>query len=178
MKFKTLEKVLTVVIIALLTSCSNGGSDNNTVSKGTFKLGTYNYENDGSVGAFNASVSDVTGRKTVLGIFYSKGKGNSPFTMRFDVVFNTHASGEYIIKSENTRIDNENEKFMQISVTIADESSNASIYTAADTNLTATVTLIDSKYHLTIPNEVLLTKTSTGASTHPNTFTFTCNDVY
>lgn len=184
MKKSILQLSLLLFTVIAILSCSKSSDDDGItpnptpISKGTFTLGTYNYENGGSDGKINAIFSSGSNKPYALGIFNSKGKGNSPYYLRFDVNFNTHATGTYLIKTQNTLANNENEKFMNISVTLTDGNTIGTVYKCADTNLTATVTLVDGKYTVTILNNVILTKAAGGAANLPSSYTFNCNGVY
>lgn len=168
-----------------ISSCSKSNNTNNNggnaiptpSSRRTFTLGIYNYENSESLDGIKAVFSSGSSEPYALGIFDSKGKGNSPYHLRFDLNFNTHATGTYIIKTKNILAYNPFEKFMNISVIITDGYTVGTAYVCGNTDLTATITLINSKYHVTIPNKVTLTK-SNGSESLPDSFTFTCNDVH
>lgn len=178
MKSIFFKSALVLFIITFFFSCSRGDDNEpNSPSKGTFSLNTYSYQNDGSLSSITAKTSEITGRKYVVGQCYSILRGNSPYTVRFEFTFNSHSAGTYLLKKENTRLDNENEKYMDINVIIVDENFKSSSYTTADTNIIANVTLIDGKLHISIPNEVVITKDSNG-NNHPNSFTFKCNDIH
>jgi hypothetical protein len=67
---------------------------------------------------------------------------------------------------------------MDIQCVVINGSGNTAIYKSIDTNKTATVSQIEGKYVINVPETISLTRTSNnGFNEAPDTFVFKCNKV-
>lgn len=67
---------------------------------------------------------------------------------------------------------------MDIQCIVINTSGNTAIYKSVDTSIIATVSLINNKFVINLPENITLTRTSNnGFNKAPNTFVFKCNKV-
>jgi hypothetical protein len=146
----------------------------------TWKMDNYKYVRGGSAGEFDGSVTalviSTSGFSNANGFFSGSSVGIS---------FWGGAVGTYTIKSSETvaqaHLDNPALKFLSVFISVGIEFSNATGYESQDSNVTASVTLVNGKYHVTISSPVSLIKSvnvGTGVPNAPNSFNFTCDDIY
>ncbi len=178
------------MFLIFLSSCcksDNDDSNNNpsVSNSNTWKMGTYNYKrgtsaNNGSPNPINdisVVVVGTAGSESTNGLY-----AGSSITFTF---FGGQ-TGTYVIKSFETvgmaHVNNPSLKYISARVGVGSQSPNTNLYLTQDSDVTANVTIVDGKYHITISNPSVLTKsniiTGTGIPNAPNTFDFTCNDVY
>jgi hypothetical protein len=146
----------------------------------TWKMDNYKYVRGTSAGGFDGSVTALVIATT------GSGNANGGFSgSSLSIAFWGGAVGTYTIKSSETvaqdHLDNPALKYLNIFTTVGIEFSNATSYESQDSNVTATITLVNGKYHVTISSPASLLKSvnlGTGVPNAPNSFNLTCDDIY
>ena len=178
---KTILKIAFFILsIAPLSSCSS--SDDGTQNpdpdpinnENTWKLDMYNYSRRVSMQTYVTS-----GNFTVVNIDSNVSTANAPYTnCNLIITFNTNATGNYTVKTQNTMFTNGTLNYMHIRCQIASGNGTGAVYDSSDSNVTATVTQVNGKFVVNIPNNVVLTRTSNdGMVNPPNTFNLTAQKV-
>ena len=181
--------IMRISILAVLSSCSNDNNNNNNnnnpiievpvpiTSENTWKLADYTYTKAVS----NQQLSAYTNGNpfTLININSNIVSLNGIYVASsLDIAFNTNTIGTYTIKSAATSGAESLLKYMDIQCSISNSSGKTAIYKSTDTNINATITEVDGKFVVNIPNEVVLQRTFVnGLVDAPQTFTFRCNKV-
>ncbi len=185
----TLLKIPFLLFLAILFSCEKDDMGSSTVNNpsetnsNTWKMGSYSYvrgtsANTGSpINNISVVVVSTSGFESINGAFAGSG---------ISFTFYGGQPGTYIIKSFETvgmaNVNNPSLRYISATVGVGTQSPNSNSYLSQDSEVTAIVSIIDGKYHITISNPTVLIKsniiTGTGIPNAPNTFSFTCNDVF
>jgi hypothetical protein len=183
MKNTILKLTLPLLLFTIFTtSCSNSDDDNlipvpTPINEDNWKLNDFIYSRTSST---QTSSNYTNGNPfTIINIQSNINQSNTPFiASNLQISFNTSTTGNYTIKSENTTVTDDDLKYMDIQCVVINGSGNTAIYKSIDTNKTATVSQIEGKYVINVPETISLTRTSNnGFNEAPDTFVFKCNKV-
>lgn len=166
----------------LLISCSSdSSSDNNTTptpsTENSWSLNSYNFSR-----RISAQVlSNYTDGKpfTLIDVESNIATNNNNFkACSIDFVFNTHQTGTYTVKSENAVFTNHLLPYMSIKCTVTDAAGKGAIYSSIDSSVSATVTMVNDKLVVDLPESITMNKTfDDGLENAPATMTFKCRKV-
>ncbi|UPT69850.1 MAG: hypothetical protein M0D53_11985 [Flavobacterium sp. JAD_PAG50586_2] len=182
MRKKSILKSILYLLIgsALSISCSSDdGNQNNpppAANENTWTLDTNNFIRSNST---QTATTYTSGEPFTIVNVDSNFNNNQIFkTCNFIPTFNTHTTGTYTVKSQNTVFSNVTLKTMYIKCFVSNGLGNGAMYESMDSDLTATVTQVDGKSVVTITEPVTLTRTyNDNFPQAPQTFTLTCNKV-
>lgn len=182
MKKFIFNSAVTVVTMLLLISCSSDSSsdDNNTPTPSTensWRLNNYNFSRRISTQV----LSSYTDSKpfTLIQVQSTVTTNNNNFKFcSIDFVYNTHQTGTYLVKSENTVVVDHLLPYMSIKCTVTDTAGKGAIYSSNDSALNATVTKVGDQFVIDVPESITMTKTfDDGLENAPATMNFKCQKV-
>ncbi len=167
------------IVLLQLVSCSKDDPmpQNSSNTQNTWKLDSYAYSRSRSV---QTSVTWTGGQPyTIVNIDSEAALNNNLFVVcNFVITFNTSATGTYIVKSINTVASDVTAKTMSIQCNVTNGSGSGAIYESVDSNTTATVKQVDSKFVVSITTPVTLTRTlNDGLAQAPQNILLSCNEV-
>ena len=174
---------LTISLLFLKTSCSSTANPepNNPVpdpvpmpADNNWKLDNYIYSRRDS----NQTTS-VQGNFTIVSIESNVATANNPYTnCNLNITFNTSTIGSYLVKAQNTLVANSTLKYMHIRCLIASGNGTGAIYDSIDSNVSATISIVDGKFVVVIPSGVILNRVlNEGMTNPPASFTLVAQKV-
>lgn len=165
----------------LFISCSSDSNDSTPTpspsTENTWKMNDFNFLRRVSI---QTSTTYTNGKPfTQVNVDSNINNSNNNFkTCNVIFWFNTSLVGTYSVKSENTLVNFVELNYMTISCSVSDGAGHGAMYKSIDSDITATVTKVDGKFVVTVPNAVTLTKTlDDGLPNAPTTMTFKSNKV-
>jgi len=181
-KTKNSISKLALLLFAIVTIPSCSSSDDATpapfplpiITENVWKLDNYNYARRVSIQTYSS-----LGNFTIVNIDSNVATANSPYTnCNLVITFNTSSIGDYTVKTQNTMFTNATLKYMHIRCQIASGNGTGAVYDSVDSNVTATITRVNGKFVVNIPNNVILTRSSNdGMVNPPANFTLTAQKV-
>lgn len=182
MRILLLKGLCTLLTLFLLHSCSSDGGNSNTptplpATENSWKMNDYNFSRRASI---QTSTTYTNGRPfTQVNVDSNISNSNNTFkSCNVIFWFNTSLTGVYSVKSENTVVSFDALNYMTISCFVSDGAGHGAMYKSIDSDNSATVTKVNDKFVVTVPNAITLTKTlDDGLVNAPATMTFKSNKV-
>lgn len=182
MKKSIFNSIMILLSAILFASCSSDSNNDSTPTPSpsadnTWKMDDYNFSRRASI---QTSTTYTNGKPfTQVNVDSNINNSNNNFkTCNVVFWFNTSLAGTYSVKSENTLVSFDELNYMAISCSVSDGAGHGAIYKSVDSDITATVTKVDGKFVVTVPNAITLTKIlDDGLPNAPTTMTFKSNKV-